>query len=216
MKKENIRFDEFQKLVQETYYFAGETKREELLYLALATNSEAGEMADEIKKLMRDDGGELTPDREYKIKREMGDSLFYMAILAEKLGFNLHEAAIAELDKLGDFIGDWETNTGEEFTPEKFKFSKQARAKKTRKIYDEPLVKVEKKANWEKSFMGDLLNQDKCSSSQETRVPKEVMDKVITDYIHDYGPEGCYELADALKKAADDDMNAALEHGIFK
>ena len=125
MNKTNITFNQFQKGVDRTYYFVGETEREEKLYLALATNAEAGEMADEIKKMMRDDDGVLTPEREEKIKKEMGDTLFYMAILATKLGFNFSDAAHAELDKLQQLIYDWEKATGKTFSPETFKHDKR-------------------------------------------------------------------------------------------
>lgn len=125
-------FDRFQELVNRTYYFVGETKREELLYLALATNSEAGEMADEIKKLIRDDNGELSEERKLKIQKEMGDCLFYMAILATKLGFNFHTAPLAEMVKLDEMIAKWELKTGKVFTPETFKHDKQNDKRKSK------------------------------------------------------------------------------------
>jgi len=100
VRQHGVEAFEFQKKVRSSYYFAGETPREELLYLALAMNTEAGEAGDEIKKMMRDDGGELTPDRLDKIKCEMGDTLFYMSILADKLGFTFSDAFKSELNKL--------------------------------------------------------------------------------------------------------------------
>lgn len=124
-KYPNNSFDKFQELVNQTYYFAGETKREELIYLALATNAEAGEMGDEIKKMMRDDNGELTEERKIKIQKEMGDTIFYMAILASKLKFNFSDVAIAELEKLDSMVSEWEAKTGLKFTPDSFKHNKQ-------------------------------------------------------------------------------------------
>jgi len=124
-----MKFNDFQKSANKTYYFAGETEREELLYLALATNAEAGELADEIKKMMRDDSGKLTKKREIKIKKEMGDTLFYMSILAKKLGFDFSEAADAELEKLKKMIYNWEIETGLKFTPELFKKHKRNKNK---------------------------------------------------------------------------------------
>jgi len=119
-----MNFNEFQNFVNKTYYFTGETKREELLYLGLATNSEAGELADEIKKMIRDDKGNLTEERKEKIKKEMGDTLFYMAILSSKLGFDFSDAANAEIDKLNEMIKKWENETGQTFSPDLFKQSK--------------------------------------------------------------------------------------------
>jgi NTP pyrophosphatase (non-canonical NTP hydrolase) len=88
-------------------------------------NSEAGEAADEIKKMMRDDNGKLTEDRCKKIKTEMGDSLFYMALLVTELGFSFDEAAFAEIKKLNGFIKDWERRTGKSFNSKDFKKDKR-------------------------------------------------------------------------------------------
>ncbi|MCK9574607.1 MAG: hypothetical protein M0R51_01370 [Clostridia bacterium] len=121
-------FNKFQDMVNSTYYFVGETKREELLYLALAMCAEAGEAGDEIKKMMRDDDGILTEERKEKIKTEMGDTLFYMAILASKLGFDFYDAANAEISKLTDMIAKWEKENDTTFNIETFK---QIKANKT-------------------------------------------------------------------------------------
>lgn len=122
-----INFNTFQNIANSTYYFVGDSKKEELLYLALAANAECGEMGDEIKKMMRDDDGELTESRKLKIKQEMGDTLFYMAILAEKLGFYFDCAANEEVKKLDDMIKKWESETGMKFSPETFKENKNSK-----------------------------------------------------------------------------------------
>jgi NTP pyrophosphatase (non-canonical NTP hydrolase) len=117
----NLTFNEYQDKVNKTYYFVGDTFREELLYLALAVNSEAGEMGDEIKKAMRDNGGNITDERLDNIKKEMGDVLFYMGILCTKLGINFSDAANAELIKLDKKIKEYEQRTGKKFDPLTFK-----------------------------------------------------------------------------------------------
>ena len=76
-------------------------------YLGLKLAGEAGEVAENLGKAIRDDGfgsvmQELTGEREQKIKAELGDQLWYIAKIARSLGFTLGEIAYANLDKLYD------------------------------------------------------------------------------------------------------------------
>lgn len=68
------------------------------MYLAVAINEEAGEIAGEIKKAYRDDGTHLTVERQQKLKLEMGDVLWYLQALCLKLGTTLPE--IAQLNQM--------------------------------------------------------------------------------------------------------------------
>ena len=60
-----------------------------LEYLALGLNGEAGEVADKIKKVIRGDG-ELN---EVTLMSELGDVLYYVAMLAQNIGFDLEYVA---------------------------------------------------------------------------------------------------------------------------
>jgi len=71
-----------------------------LTYPVLGLTGEAGEVAEHAKKLIRDDGGELTPERREAMGKELGDVLWYVAQLATELGLELDEIAQANLDKL--------------------------------------------------------------------------------------------------------------------
>lgn len=55
------------------------------VYSALALAGEAGEIANEVKKYMRDDE-RMTLVRRYTILEEVGDLLYYTAILLDDLG----------------------------------------------------------------------------------------------------------------------------------
>lgn len=69
-------------------------------YLAMGVASEAGEVAGHVKKMLRDDGGTLTPQRIEAIKAELGDVLWYVARMAFELGSSLDEIATLNLMKL--------------------------------------------------------------------------------------------------------------------
>ena len=70
------------------------------IYPALGLSGEAGEVAEQIKKAIRDDQGEITPLRKDKLKKELGDVLWYLSQLSTELGLNLSDIAQANLDKL--------------------------------------------------------------------------------------------------------------------
>jgi len=73
-----------------------------LYYPALGLAGEAGEVADQVKRVLRDDGATLTPARAEAIAFELGDVLWYLAQLATELGFSLDEVAERNLQKLAD------------------------------------------------------------------------------------------------------------------
>jgi NTP pyrophosphatase (non-canonical NTP hydrolase) len=71
-----------------------------LLYPTLGLCGEAGEVAEKVKKMIRDDGGELTPERREALAGELGDVLWYVAQLATEAGLELGEVAEGNLVKL--------------------------------------------------------------------------------------------------------------------
>mgnify|MGYP000090653560 CR=1 FL=1 len=71
-------------------------------YPALKLNGEAGEVAEQIGKAIRDDQGAITPDRFEHLMSEMGDVLWYLANLANDLNVDLSAVAQENLDKLSD------------------------------------------------------------------------------------------------------------------
>ena len=61
---------------------------------------QAGEVADKVKKVMRDRNGVFDAETREAIKLELGDVLWYVAQLSQELGYDLEEVAIANLNKL--------------------------------------------------------------------------------------------------------------------
>jgi NTP pyrophosphatase (non-canonical NTP hydrolase) len=71
-----------------------------LIYPALGICGEAGEVAEKVKKLIRDEGGILTDPVREKIALELSDVCWYLAVLAYELDFTLEEVMQINLDKL--------------------------------------------------------------------------------------------------------------------
>lgn len=74
----------------------------EIPYLALALCGEAGEVADKVKKALRDKGGEFTPGTCRALAFELGDCLYYLAVLARAIGYDLSEIAEMNRRKVAD------------------------------------------------------------------------------------------------------------------
>ena len=71
-----------------------------LLYPTLGLCGEAGEVAEKVKKMVRDDAGVLTPERRAALAKELGDVLWYVAQVATEADLDLDVIAAANLEKL--------------------------------------------------------------------------------------------------------------------
>ena len=70
------------------------------VYPTLGLSGEAGEVADKVKKVLRDRGGVFDDPTREAIKLELRDVLWYVAQLSSELGYDLEEVATANIDKL--------------------------------------------------------------------------------------------------------------------
>lgn len=70
------------------------------MYLSLGLCGEAGEVAEKVKKVVRDKMGEPTSEDIQGIAYELGDCLWYLAVLADRIGYSLQDVAVMNIDKI--------------------------------------------------------------------------------------------------------------------
>ena len=69
-------------------------------YPTLGLVGEAGEVADKLKKVIRDNDGVLTDPVRDAVAKELGDVLWYLAVVAYEIDYDLDEIARMNIDKL--------------------------------------------------------------------------------------------------------------------
>lgn len=99
---EQFSFDEYQRLASRTADYPGRDDASVASYPALGLAGEAGEVCENIKKMIRDDGGELTDRRRRALRKELGDVLWYIAALCDELHLEMGDVARANIEKLAD------------------------------------------------------------------------------------------------------------------
>ena len=76
--------------------------RVDYIYATLGLAGEAGEVAEKVKKLVRNQNGAYSDDDAYELAKELGDVLWYVAELCSCLGLKMDDVAHANLNKLAD------------------------------------------------------------------------------------------------------------------
>lgn len=94
-----MKLDEYQQQALKTVLSTGDDFKD-LLHWVLGLNGEAGEVAEKVKKIIRDKGGVISPEDKQELAKEAGDVLWYLAVLAHDLDMSLEQIATANLHKL--------------------------------------------------------------------------------------------------------------------
>jgi len=91
-------FEEYQKQSRKfaIYY----DKDSNYVYPTLGLAGETGEIAEKIKKVLRDKGGVVDEETKQLIAKELGDVLWYLSQLATELNLSLDEVAVTNIEKL--------------------------------------------------------------------------------------------------------------------
>lgn len=91
-------FDIYQKQCKKTAVYPKIGKN--FVYPVFGLLGEAGEVAEKIKKLFRDDKGRLSEEKKREIAKELGDVMWYIAQLSTELGLKLSDVVETNLEKL--------------------------------------------------------------------------------------------------------------------
>lgn len=94
--------NEYQMMAMTTRTASTYPEERRTIYPTLGLTGEAGEVADKVKKVLRDKDGVFSFDDKREIALELGDVMWYAAALAADLGFTLEEIANMNLKKLAD------------------------------------------------------------------------------------------------------------------
>jgi NTP pyrophosphatase (non-canonical NTP hydrolase) len=96
-EKYKMDFNKYQETAVETAIYP-DTHR--ILYPALGMAGEAGEVANKVKKIIRDGPENMPDDWKDQLASEIGDVLWYCAALANDIGMPLSLIAAQNRDKL--------------------------------------------------------------------------------------------------------------------
>lgn len=93
-----MNFEEYQQLSRRTALYPN--KDANFVYPALGLCGESGEVAEKIKKVIRDKNGVLDEVTRQELAKELGDVLWYVAQMSTELGLSLEAVAGQNIAKL--------------------------------------------------------------------------------------------------------------------
>lgn len=96
-----MNLNEYQKEALVTAVFSDDEFKD-LTHWVFGITGEAGEIAEKIKKIIRDKDGIVSDDDKHELIKEMGDVLWYLAVLAKHLGYDFEEVGTHNIAKLRD------------------------------------------------------------------------------------------------------------------
>ena len=95
-----MHLDDYQQAALRTA--APKDKHNEVFHLLLGLVGEAGEIAEKAKKIVRDRGSDFSQWDPDDLKKELGDTLWYVAVIADYFDVSLEDIAQLNIAKLAD------------------------------------------------------------------------------------------------------------------
>ena len=96
--RRNMQANDYQNRALETAIYPN--RGANFVYPVLGLCGESGEIADKLKKVIRDGDGVLTDTVRDAVAMEIGDCMWYIAVLAAELDYELSEIMAMNLAKL--------------------------------------------------------------------------------------------------------------------
>lgn len=93
-----MNFSDYQKESRKTAMYPD--KDHNFVYPTLGISGESGEVAEKVKKILRDKEGKVDEEDKMEIAKELGDVLWYIAQLSSELGLDLDDVARGNIEKL--------------------------------------------------------------------------------------------------------------------
>jgi NTP pyrophosphatase (non-canonical NTP hydrolase) len=91
--------DEYQKRALQTAVF-NDDEFKDTAHWVFGITGEAGEIAEKMKKIIRDKDGIINKADKQELVKEVGDVLWYLAVFAKQLNVSFEEIGRVNLDKL--------------------------------------------------------------------------------------------------------------------
>jgi NTP pyrophosphatase (non-canonical NTP hydrolase) len=95
-------FDEYQKQALKTAYTSDKNNKSLMAKTiwAMGVAGEAGEVIEKWKKIVAYKDGEITPEDKTELGKELGDVVWYIAVLADSLDLSFDDLMQKNVDKL--------------------------------------------------------------------------------------------------------------------
>ncbi|MFZ5982700.1 MAG: nucleoside triphosphate pyrophosphohydrolase family protein [Patescibacteria group bacterium] len=93
-------FNEYQKKSRKSFIYPKPGKN--LIFPVLGLCGESGEVAEKVKKLIRDKGSRIDNSTKEGLKEELGDVIWYVSQIASELEIPLEEIINKNIQKISD------------------------------------------------------------------------------------------------------------------
>ncbi|MFO0920820.1 MAG: nucleoside triphosphate pyrophosphohydrolase family protein [Candidatus Saccharimonadales bacterium] len=94
-------FDEYQKRALTTAIFNPDPIMDKTIF-AMGISGEAGEFLEKWKKIVAYKEGQITDEDKNELKKELGDVVWYVALMSHSLGLSFDDVMELNLSKLAD------------------------------------------------------------------------------------------------------------------
>ena len=100
MERNQNAFEQYQEIASTTAIYPN--RGNNMVYPVLGLVGEAGEVAEKLKKIIRDKDGKFSQEDKELFQKELGDVLWYISAICGEMGLKLQDVAESNLRKLLD------------------------------------------------------------------------------------------------------------------